>query len=113
LEGLKDRVLKHGFLKHRIIQGRLNIWTEDLKAFFLSWKLTEIWKNDTNIIWTSLKNTHFSKVSRLLLKNCACHALLNFEIQMGVADPIFEPQPCNFEKLCIFCRSSNDISIIF
>ena len=47
------------------IQGRLNIWTEDLKAFFLSWKLVEIWKNDTNIIWTSSKNTHFSKVSRL------------------------------------------------
>ena len=23
-------------------QGRLNIWTEDLKAFFLSWKLVEI-----------------------------------------------------------------------
>ena len=35
---------------HRAIgQGRLNIWTEDLKVFFLSWKLLEIWKNDTNI----------------------------------------------------------------
>ena len=32
---------------------------------------------------------------------------------MGVADPIFEPQACNFEKLCIFCRSSNDINTFF
>ena len=29
------------------MQGRHNIWTDDLKAFFLSWKLVEKWKNDT------------------------------------------------------------------
>ena len=38
-------------------QGHLKIWTEDLKPFFLSWKPVGIWKNGTNIIWRSLKNT--------------------------------------------------------
>ena len=37
-------------LEHVSTQGRLKIWTEDLEAFFLSWKLVEIWKNDTNTI---------------------------------------------------------------
>ena len=32
---------------------------------------------------------------------------------MGVASSFFEPQPCNFGKLDIFLRCSNDISIIF
>ena len=73
-----------------------------LKAIFLSWKPVEIWKKDTNIIWTSSKSTHFSKIQCCNFKNCACYALLNFEIQIGVADPSFEQQPCNFEKLCIF-----------
>ena len=32
---------------------------------------------------------------------------------MGVASSFFEPQPCNFGKLDVFLRCSNDISIIF
>ena len=32
---------------------------------------------------------------------------------MGVAGSFFEPQPCNFGKLDIFLRCSNDISTIF
>ena len=32
---------------------------------------------------------------------------------MGVASSFFEPQPCNFGKLDIFLRCSNDISTNF
>ena len=32
---------------------------------------------------------------------------------MGMADSFFAPQPCNFGKLHIFLRCSNDISTIF
>ena len=46
------------------------------------------------------------------LKNWACHALLNFELQMGVACSIFESQLFNFAKLHIFWRQTNDIHII-
>ena len=38
-------------------QGHPKIWTEDLKPFFLSWKPVGIWKNGTDIILKSLKNT--------------------------------------------------------
>ena len=36
------------------------------------------------------------------LKNCACHALLKFEIQMGVAGSILKLQPCGFNKENVF-----------
>ena len=94
-------------------QGRLKLWTSDLRAFFLNLNPAGIWKSGSNMIWTPLRNIHFSKVSRLSLKNCACHALLNSEIQRGMAGSILVPQPCIFEKLCIFYRSSNDISTNF
>ena len=55
----------NGVIKRGIAQGHLKIWTEDLKPFFLSWKPVGIWKNCTNIISGSLKDAHFSKVSRL------------------------------------------------
>ena len=32
---------------------------------------------------------------------------------MGIAGSFFDPQPCNFGKLDIFLRCSNDISTIF
>ena len=70
-------------------------------------------KNGTNIISRSIWNTYFSKVSLVWLKNYACHALLNFKLQKGVAGSIFKPQPCDFGKICIFYISSNDISTIF
>ena len=63
---------------------------------------SEISKNDTNIIWTPIKNTQFFKVTRMWLKNWACHALLNFKIQKGVAGTIFELQSWNFGKMSIF-----------
>ena len=63
---------------------------------------SEISKNDTNIIWTPIKNTQFFKVTRMWLKNWACHALLNFKIQKGVAGTIFELRSWNFGKMSIF-----------
>ena len=44
-----------------ISQGRLKVWTEHLRAFFLSCEPARIWKNCTNIIWISLENAHFQK----------------------------------------------------
>ena len=75
------------------IQGRLKIWTEHFRAFFLSWQQTGIWKNGTNIISRALKNTLFFKVTRLWLKNWVCHTHLNFKIQKGMAGTIIELQP--------------------
>ena len=39
------------------------------------------------------------KIWRVWLKIWACHAHLNFEFQMGVAGPIFEPNPSNFVRI--------------
>ena len=84
-----------------------------LRAFFLNLNPARISKNGINIIWTSIKNTHFSKVTGAQLKNQACYAHFNFELQMGMADTIFQLHSSNFEKVCIFYRCSNDITIIF
>ena len=89
--------------------------TLNKKISFL--EITDFWleisKNGINIIWTPIKNTPFFKVTRLWLKNWACHALLNFKIQKGVAGTIFELRSWNFGKMSIFSRCSNDISTIF
>ena len=53
------------FIHCMLVQGRLNLWTSDLRAFFLNLNPAGIWKNGSNMIWTPLRNTHFSKVSRL------------------------------------------------
>ena len=80
-------------------------------------EITDLWfetsKIGTNIIWRSLKNTQFFKVTRLWLKNWVCGAHLNFKIQKGVAGTIIELQPWNFGKMSIFYSSSNDFSTNF
>ena len=53
------------------------------------------------------------KIWRVWLKIWACHTHLNFEFQMGVAGPIFEPHLPNFGKLFFFCRWTNDVTTIF
>ena len=58
---------------------------------FLS-NVIEIWKNGTNIIWRSIKDASFPKITRVLLKNLACHALLHFgpwNIEMSVMGSFF------------------------
>ena len=50
------------------------------KRFFGNLKPVKISKNDTNIICLSLKNTLYFKITRLWLKNWACHAHFSFEI---------------------------------
>ena len=76
-------------------------------------KWFEFSKNDTNIIWTSIKNTLFFKVTGVWLKNWACHAHLKFKIEMGVAGLIFEPHPPNFQNQYNFFRCTNDVTMIF
>ena len=53
------------------------------------------------------------KIWRVWLKIWACHAHLNFEFQMGVAGPIFEPHLPNFGKIFFFYRWTNDVTTIF
>ena len=97
-----------------IIYTYLGILSRKKIGFLL---ITDFWlevsKNDINIIWTPIKDTQFFKVTRMWLKNWACHALLNFKIQKGVAGTIFELRSWNFGKMSIFSRCSNDISTIF
>ena len=100
-------------LLNEITQGWLKIWIWQLWPKFITFFLLWILINDTNIICLSSKNMQFSKIRRLWLKNCVCHAPLKFQLQRGVADTIFEPHPPNFEKICISYRCSNDINVIF
>ena len=66
------------------------------------YQITDFWleisKNDNNIIWTSLKNTCFYKVTGVWLKNWAYHTYFKFKIEKDVADLIFEPHPPNFQN---------------
>ena len=89
------------------------LWREKNLIYQITVFWLEISKNGTNIIWRSIKNTYFSKVSKVWVKNCACHAHLKFRFQKGVAGTIFEPHLWNFGKICILCRSLSDISTIF
>ena len=71
-------------------------------------QITGFWlgisKNGTNINSRSIRNTYFSKVSWVWLQNFACHTLLKFKLQMGMAGTIFEPHLWNFGKICILYR---------
>ena len=79
--------------------------------------ITDFWldtlKSHTNIIWRSIKNTQFSKITRLWLKIWVCYAHLNLKIQLGVAGTIFELQPWKFRKISIFYGCSNHITTNF
>ena len=81
-----------------------------------SW-FTDFWlgisKNDTNIIWTSIKNTLNFKVTGVWLKNWACHAHLKLKIEKGMTGLILKPHPPNFQNQDNFWRWSNDITMIF
>ena len=48
------------------------------------------------------KKYMFFKSLEYVAQKRAFHALLFFELQMGMAGSIFEPQPLNFAKLYIF-----------
>ena len=52
-------------------------------AFFATFKLLEFSKNYSNMVCTSPKKQQISRVSRVWLKNYACHALLKFEIVLA------------------------------
>ena len=70
-------------------------------------------KNDSNNICSSIKNKSFLKIWRVWHILKVCHALWYLKIEMGIAGSIFELQPPNFQKMCIFWRCTNDIFIIF
>ena len=70
-------------------------------------------KNDSNIIFSSIKNESFLKIWRVWHILKVCHALWSLKIEMGIMGSIFELHPPNFQKMCIFWRFTNDISTIF
>ena len=76
----------------------------------------QVLKNESYVIWISLKNVSFSEISRAWLKNWAYHALFNLELwnfEIGMEGSIFKPHLCNFFEWCIFDRHSNDIINFF
>ena len=77
-------------------------WSQKISIFQIRDFRLGISKNASNIIWRSIKNTRFSKISWVWVKNWACHAPLKFEIEMGMAGSIIEL--CNLLTFqnCIF-----------
>ena len=67
----------------------------------------------TNNIFDPLGKLFKSKRRRFWLQNWLIYELISFKFEMVVAGPILEPQSCNFEKLDIFKRCSNDFSTVF
>ena len=86
------------------------------KKFGFSW-IVDFWlvlsKNDSNNICSSIKNESFLKIWRVWHILKVCHALCYLKIEMGIAGSIFELHPPDFQKMCIFWRFTNDISITF
>ena len=68
-----------------IRQGLLYTWTDSLGAFFATFVIMKISKNDRNMNCRSSKDITFSKIWRVWLKNWACHAHFNFKLLKGVA----------------------------
>ena len=60
-----------------------------------------------------LTSPKISIAERIKVHRCSisCHKYI--KLLMGVAGPIFELHPPNFQKMCIFWRCTNDISTIF
>ena len=74
------------------------------RSSFLSHAI-EISKNGKDIIWTSLKNVLFSKITRAWFKNWACHALFNFELwklEMSVTGSFLSHTPVILENCAFF-----------
>ena len=88
-------------ITQRVTHGWLKNWIGRLLRFFWNLKPVKISKNDTNIICLSSKNTLFFKLTRMWLKNWACHAHFNFEIQFFINQSIFElkTSPSGFKLL--------------
>ena len=113
---LKTGYCRSGFLKkdgNLSPNSNLKFWRNEIDFSQFTPKWFEFSKNDANIIWTSIKNTIFFKVTGVWLKNWACHAHLKFKIEMGMAGLVFEPHPPNFQNQYNFFRCTNDITMIF
>ena len=67
-----------------------------LKQIFPNFMQVDLAEYGANIICRYSKDMNFHKIWRFYLKNWACYAHFNFEIQEGVADSIFQPHPPNF-----------------
>ena len=73
-----------------------------------------VWEHSCkNIIFDPLGKLLKSRRRRFQLQNWQIYKPFYFKFEMGMAGVFFEPQPCNFGKLDIFSRCSNDITTIF
>ena len=82
-------------------QSWLKSWTplhldRGLKQIFPNFLAVDLAKYGVTIICRYSKDMNFHKIWRVWLKYWACYAHLNFEIQDGVVDSIFQPHPPNF-----------------
>ena len=101
-------------LDHSSTQGfLLRTWIPCLCPKFLNPIPLDLAKYGFSTIWRSSKVMNFHKIWRSWLKNCARHALFNFELPKGVAVSIFVPHPSNFGQIWIFDRQKNDVLSIF
>ena len=66
----------------------------DMNAFQIFWKSEHSRdnKSDSNIICSSLNNASFLKITRMCLKNWACHAHFKFETILEINMSIFKVQ---------------------
>ena len=94
-------------------QRLLHTWTDRLGAFFVTFVIMKISKNDSNTICRSSKNITFSKIWRVWLKNWVRHTHFNFKLLKGMAVLLSELCPSNFGQSQIFYRPSIDILINF
>ena len=91
----------------------LRIWIPCLCPKFLNPIPLDVAKYGFSAIGRSSKVMNFHKIWRSWLKNCARHALFNFELPKGVAVSIFVPHPSNFGQIWIFDRQTNDVLWFF
>ena len=91
----------------------LRTWIPCLCPKFLNPIPLDLAKYGFSTIWRSSKVMNFHKIWRSWLKNCARHALFNFELPKGVAVSIFVPHPSNFGQIWIFDRQTNDVLWFF
>ena len=90
------------------LSGWKEIGFSQITQKWLVWELS-----CKNIIFHPLGKLFKSRKRGLWPQNWQIYEPFYFKFEMGLAGAFFEPQPCNFGKLDIFSRCSNDITTIF
>ena len=78
---IHDTMVEMKLISFKLVMDLVITWTNQLLTFLASLSPWGISKNGTNIIWTSIKDIQFSKITGLWGKKWDCHAHFNFEIK--------------------------------